>query len=233
MNQLKPAFYLAIFFGLLGFIIVNHNLIKIYRHLTQDSSDEIKILLISKSPNRFETERKVFKYFKFQEVDNFEGPWNIFWSNEYPFYQHKKHLSDLQTYQRINHFPGLSQITIKKQLSTLFHHHDFIPKGFTFPKMKKEFLTFKEKNRDIKFVEKRWKNRGVKLISNINEKNFNDKEKFLQAFIHNPLLIDNRIFDVGIYVLISSFAPIFAYRFNKEILLRFCSKDYHPFNEGN
>lgn len=238
MNNWKPPFYIGISVALLGVYILNSNLLKIYDHIntqpTTVADTRIKILLISQQENRFGIERKVFNYLDYHQVPSFETPWDILWINEYPFYQYERYLKNLKPNQRINHFPGLSQLTIKKQLAATNFHHNFIPRGFTFA-MKNDFVDFIAKNPDKKFIEKASTNRGVKLVENINEvmsENFDVKDKFLQVFIHNPLLIDNRIFDIGVYVLISSFSPLRLYRFDKEILIRFCAKDYHPFVGG-
>lgn len=174
-----------------------------------------------------------FSLLNYKEVEN--GKWDILWSVEYPFHRHKVNIKDLQLHQRINHFPGMSPLTIKKHLATKFTKFNFIPKGFTFPSMRNEFVKFMTENPDKEFVEKNWNNRGVRLVRNKNEINFESlsaNEKFLQEFIANPYLIDNRMFDIGIYVLITSVDPLRVYKFNKEILLRFCAEDYYPFDQG-
>lgn len=60
---------------------------------------------------------------------------------------------------------------------------------------------------------------------------FNATQKFYQKFLDNPYLIEGRMFDIGVYVLISSINPLRVYRYGSEIFLRFCPKLYHPFNE--
>lgn len=235
MNNWAPPFYIGVLVALFGVFLLNSNLLKVYNRMNTPNEDKrLKVLLISQKPNRFEIEKKVFEFLDYQQVHSFSSQWDVLWTND-PFHQHEKHIKQLQPHQRINHFPGLSHLTIKKQLATNFQHHNFIPRGFTFPHMKNEFLDFVAKNPGAKFVEKAWKNRGVRLIENINEvlsESFDVKEKFVQVFVHNPLLIDNRMFDIGVYVLITSFAPLRVYRFSKEFSLRFCAKDYHPFAEG-
>lgn len=47
------------------------------------------------------------------------------------------------------------------------------------------------------------------------------------------MLIDDRAFDLGIYVLISSVEPLRIYRYNHDILLRFCSEVFYPFDQEN
>lgn len=239
MQVMKLPFYLGIFAALLGIVILKIKLPQLYRQFVSvvSNDDNYQIWLSSKEPSRLDLERNIFKLLQYKEIDIgfWNKKWDILWSVEYPFHRHKEHLKDLQSHQRINHFPGMSNLTIKKNLATKFSHYGFIPNGFTFPSMRDDFERFCAANPEKKFVEKNWNNRGVKLVSNRNEINFESlsmNEKFLQEFIGNPYLIDNRMFDIGVYVLITSFDPLRVYKFNKEILLRFCAEDYHPFNQG-
>lgn len=55
----------------------------------------------------------------------------------------------------------------------------------------------------------------------------------MQEFISNPYLIDGHAFDVGVYVLITSINPLVIYRWKSDILLRFCSDPYNPFDHEN
>jgi tubulin monoglycylase TTLL15 len=51
--------------------------------------------------------------------------------------------------------------------------------------------------------------------------------------VQNPLLVDGRAFDFGVYVLISSIEPLRIYRWKGDIMLRFFSELYHPFDAKN
>lgn len=235
---MRIPFYLGVLAALLGAIILGIELPKLHEYIQNllTDSSHYQIWLLSKEPTRLSLERNVFKALDYNEVNGiYSRKWDILWSVEYPFHRHRVHLNDLQRHQRINHFPGLSFLTIKKHLATKFSKYSFIPNGFTFPNMKNDFEKFIKENPSKRFVEKNWFNRGVKLVrdmSGINFETLSTNEKFLQEFIEKPYLIDNRMFDIGIYVLITSFDPLRVYKFNKEILLRFCAEEYHPFDEG-
>lgn len=51
----------------------------------------------------------------------------------------------------------------------------------------------------------------------------------MQLYIES-LLIERHAFDLGIYILITSVDPLRIYRWNHDILIRFCPEEYEPFN---
>jgi hypothetical protein len=53
----------------------------------------------------------------------------------------------------------------------------------------------------------------------------NRRDQVIQEYIKDPLLIDNKKFDLRIYVLISSLEPYICY-LNDDGLARFCTEDY-------
>ncbi|CAO1348344.1 unnamed protein product [Diamesa serratosioi] len=57
--------------------------------------------------------------------------------------------------------------------------------------------------------------------------------KSQQKFVENPLLIDGRVFDLGVYVVISSINPLRIYRYKAEVLSRFCPEPYSLFDQQN
>jgi tubulin monoglycylase TTLL15 len=116
-------------------------------------------------------------------------------------------------------------------MSEINRDFDFILPFFELPDDQEEFDEFIRENPHKKILEKNIFNRGVKIID---VKNLEPKdEHFYQEFMDDPFLIDGHAFDFGVYVLITSFDPIRAYRFNEDVLLRFCSEKYHPFDPEN
>lgn len=57
--------------------------------------------------------------------------------------------------------------------------------------------------------------------------------RFIQEFVENPMLIDGKAFDLGVYVLITSVNPLRIYRYKRLIRLRFCPDPFHPFDPEN
>lgn len=54
--------------------------------------------------------------------------------------------------------------------------------------------------------------------------------RYIQHLITNPLLVDGYAFDIGVYALMTSFNPLRIYRWNHDILMRFCNTHFAPFN---
>ncbi|GCB80425.1 hypothetical protein scyTo_0018114, partial [Scyliorhinus torazame] len=61
----------------------------------------------------------------------------------------------------------------------------------------------------------------------------NSRGTFLQEFITHPLLIDGRKFDIGVYTILTSIKPLRVYIYEEEVILRFCSQEYYPFDPTN
>lgn len=158
--------------------------------------------------------------------------WDVMWSIEYPFALFSKEMKNLKPRQKVNHIPGINYITLKSFMTT-HNRLDFIPPAFEFPHMAEDFRNYIKHNPEKKFVQKNGENRGVKIVS-VDDINCATSEgNFYQEFIGNPLLIDDRAFDLGVYVLISSINPLRIYRYKGDVLLRFCPEPYHPFDAEN
>lgn len=66
--------------------------------------------------------------------------------------------------------------------------------------------------------------RGIRVISELEEVNFSEAA-VLQRYLHTPMLLDGYKFDLRVYVLVTSFAPLEAYVYSNG-LARFSSKPY-------
>lgn len=179
------------------------------------------------------THKRVLDRLGLQRVNGSEDDsWDVMWSIEYPYPEFPEKMMHLKPHQRVNHFPGIYFVINKATMSTQ-NHFPFIPVSFRFPAMRDKFLKFVASHPDTKFVVKKDSNRGVKIVS-VDEVNMETtNENVYQEFIENPLLIDDRLFDMGVYVLISSIDPLRVYRFKGEVLVRFCPEPYYPFNSSD
>lgn len=182
------------------------------------------------------TMNRVFDRLNFVSVNPLEGDdWDVLWSIEYPFSDKREHFApifnQLKPHQRINHFPGIQYMTSKFYMNVHNQDFDFLLKSFKFPHDIDRFKEFAAAN-NKSFVRKNLDNRGVQIVAR-DEIDFETDDLFYQEFMDKPFLIDDRSFDLGVFVLISSINPLRIYRYNNEVLLRFCPEPYYPFDPQN
>eukprot|EP00112_Aurelia_sp_Birch-Aquarium-sp1_P013706 Seg2921.3 transcript_id=Seg2921.3/GoldUCD/mRNA.D3Y31 product="Tubulin polyglutamylase TTLL5" protein_id=Seg2921.3/GoldUCD/D3Y31 len=152
--------------------------------------------------------------------------WDVMWSFDYPF---KKEfvsmLKNLESHQKVNHLPGSGFITLKVELAT--SKLRWIPKAFSIPKEQQALATEAKLNPKNLWVQKSNDHRGIKIVS-IDGLDYSAEGSFVQLYVSNPLLIDGRKFDIGIYTVVTSVDPLRVYIYEEEMLVRFCQTDYEP-----
>lgn len=173
---------------------------------------------------------EIFEKLGYKRVNGTDGSedWDVLWSHDYPFSTVLKH--QLHPHQRVNHFPGSGFITNKVSLATTDLKD--VPKAFHLPKDKDKFLEHAKSHPKKLWVKKSNAHRGIQVEDALTM-NLSTEGTFVQEFIHNPLLIDGKKFDVGIYVMMTSIDPLRVYFLANEALLRFCAKPYLPFNSSD
>jgi hypothetical protein len=180
---------------------------------------------------------RVFEKLDYEFVNATEGDeWDILWSKEFPFDYHEggpiKPLDQpLKPHQKVNHFPGNVDLVGKSRMCTRNKDLKYILPPFR-QDAADELKKYIAENPKKKFVIKNKYNRGVRIV-NASDIDVNVPDTFHQVFLDNPFLVHGRAMDMGIFVLITSVNPLRAYRFNEEVLLRFCAEDYYPFDETN
>ena len=182
---------------------------------------------------------RVFNTLQYDFVNGTLGEnWDFLWSIESPFSKGDEKIEfifanitnkRLRQEQKINHFPGISALASKSYMNEINADLPYILPSFILPQDKKKFHKFLNDNPKAKLVEKNVYNRGVYLID-AKDVLYEDSEVFYQQFMDKPFLIDGHAFDFGIFVLITSFDPIRVYRFDADVLFRFCKEKYYPFD---
>ena len=151
----------------------------------------------------------------------------------------------VQPWQVINHFPGMVNIARKTRLAQNLQqmqkafpaHYNFSPQTYALPKdltaLRSQHFTL-DKGRKSKHV---WivkpdggaKGKGIFLTRDLSEiQNAiarSDSQYVAQRYIARPMLIDNKKFDLRLYVLITSCDPLRIYLF-RDGLCRLCTVDY-------
>jgi tubulin monoglycylase TTLL15 len=181
---------------------------------------------------------RVFERIGYEKANASEGDdWDVLWGFEYP-HNNDLELFDplfnnpLKHHQRVNHIPGIFALTNKLVLTTDNQDFDFILATFD-NDTRKEFEEYSAKYPSVRFVQKNIWNRGVKIVERDEVDFDNLDETMYQAFMGQPMLIDGRAFDFGVYALISSFNPLRVYRYESDMIMRFCPEPYYPFNASN
>jgi tubulin monoglycylase TTLL15 len=176
------------------------------------------------------TMNRVFESLNFEFINDTENrDFDIIWSIEdEPELVYVK-MKQLKQHQKVNHFPGNEVLVTKSNMNMYNANLRYILPSFLMPYDRKVLDDYMKKYPDTRYVRKNIYNRGVMIVEpkDIND---SDPDDFFQVFLDKPLLIDGHAFDMGIFVLITSIEPLRIYKFDHEVLLRFCAKKYHPFD---
>lgn len=147
----------------------------------------------------------------------------------------------------INRVPGMRYMAQKKvsgQFLNLFRSYfptqfDFFPRTFLLPEDHSALEAEFQKDNKKLFIAKPTdgsQGEGIYLMRSMKDlpavKFGASRGYVVQEYIDKPLIIDNKKFDLRVYVLISSVKPLIAF-INKEGLARFCTEDYEAPNSQN
>ncbi|KAL7012256.1 hypothetical protein ACKWTF_014719 [Chironomus riparius] len=154
-----------------------------------------------------------------KEENNHEG-WNLIWSTKKTIAMNWK---ELKYHQKFNHFPWSKYLSSKSYLATNTDSK-YVPKGFV---DSDELKSYAKENPKKKFLKKSKTRGGVSYVKNVNKMNFtSDEEYFVQELVEKPLLFDGKLFELSVFVLITSVNPLRLYYFPKNVVPRFCPEDY-------
>jgi tubulin polyglutamylase TTLL6/13 len=144
-------------------------------------------------------------------------------------------LAKMKTGQKINHFPGMYEISKKNHLAKNLNQireafpedYDFYPKTWILPQDLYQLKSaLNDKNTLIIKPDASSQGKGIYLANNIEDvKCINNC--IAQKYITNPLLIDGLKFDLRIYVGIIGCDPLRIY-IHEDGLVRFATELYKP-----
>ena len=146
----------------------------------------------------------------------------------------------LKPYQKINSFPRTHEITRKDQLCRNIMRmqelygakkFDFIPQSFVLPAERGAFERLVRSTASTKKKPDMWIvkpaasacGRGIFVtdsISDIPLSGMDDSNCLVSAYITDPLLFDNRKFDLRVYVAVTSFSPLKIYVYEEGLVRR-------------
>lgn len=142
-------------------------------------------------------------------------------------------IKKLNKYQRFNHFPCTWQLGRKdnlwrnyKIMKTAFpDDYDFVPETYILPEDQTEMLNAINRNKEEMWLIKpvaSSKGKGIRLMTNIDSI---PKKSLVSNYIANPHIINNKKYDLRLYILITGFNPLKIYLYN-EGLVRFACEEY-------
>lgn len=126
----------------------------------------------------------------------------------------------LESWQRINHFPGMTNICRKTRLAHNLElmrkkfprEFSFYPPTFILPQnftaFKAQFVNGQSKQPFIIKPDGAAQGKGIFLTKSLDDVQDMKISCVAQSYIENPLLIDNKKFDLRIYVLVTSCNPL-------------------------
>lgn len=146
----------------------------------------------------------------------------------------------------VNRIPGLEEVAHKRPMGEILQfihkyfpeHFNIFPKTFMLPEdfEQLEKLTKKKKSYFIVKPTSGSQGEGIFIINSARDlenscmRNWSDL--VVQEYLHPPLLLRRKKFDLRIYALVTNLDPLCVF-INEEGLARFCTEDYRAPNNSN
>ncbi|XP_049792276.1 tubulin polyglutamylase ttll6-like, partial [Schistocerca nitens] len=198
-------------------------------------------LTICTSTCKYEVVRRVARKFGMRDVSENE-PWNVYWTDLSVSIERAK---DMKRFQKINHFPGMSEIcrkdllarNLNRMLKIFPKDYNFFPKTWSLPADIADMLSYARSRRNRTYIckpESGCQGRGIFITRSLKEVKLFDRA-ICQIYISKPFLVDGFKFDLRLYVLITSCDPLRVYVYN-DGLVRFATCRYReptPSNTSN
>ncbi|XP_078695413.1 uncharacterized protein LOC144924229 isoform X9 [Branchiostoma floridae x Branchiostoma belcheri] len=180
---------------------------------------------------KYESVRRVARRFGIREVGEDED-WSLYWTD---YSVSLERVMEMKRFQKINHFPGMSEICRKdllarnmNRLYKLFpKEYSVFPKSWCMPADYGDFQAYCRQKKNKTFIckpDSGCQGRGIFLSKNAKDIKPGD-HMTCQVYISKPFLIDSFKFDLRIYVLVTSCDPLRVYVF-RDGLGRFATKTY-------
>ena len=168
--------------------------------------------------------------------------WDIFWADTSV---NIERLMKLKPFQKLNHFPGMQCLARKVPLARTMinaqaHNktaYSFFPRSWVLPDQYSELKQFmslrrKKKKTIIMKPSAGCQGNGIILTQSIDDIPKECEPTVAQVYLEKPFLLDGYKFDMRIYVLVTSVAPLRIYVY-KEGMARLCTTPYVAPTEEN
>ncbi|CAL8069670.1 unnamed protein product [Calicophoron daubneyi] len=197
-----------------------------------------RVFTVNLTNCRYESVRRVLRRYGFREVEEDED-WNLYWTD---FSVSLDRVVVMKTWQKINHFPGMSEICRKDSLARNFNRmskafpkeYNFFPKTWCLPSEWSELQNYARRRKSRTYILKPDTGcQGKGIFITRSAKDIRPMENMIcQVYLTKPFLIDGYKFDMRVYVLITSCDPLRVYVF-KDGLVRFTTIQYAEPNQRN
>ncbi|XP_052279828.1 tubulin polyglutamylase ttll6-like isoform X8 [Dreissena polymorpha] len=180
---------------------------------------------------KYDVVRKVSRKFGFREVSD-DDDWTLYWTD---FSVALERVMDMKKYQKINHYPGMSEICRKDLLARNMNRmvkmfpkeYNVFPKTWCLPADYGDFQAYCRQKKNKTYIlkpESGCQGRGIWVTKN--PKDVKPHEHMIcQQYLSRPLLIDGFKFDLRVYTLVTSCDPLRIFVF-KDGLARFATHKY-------
>ncbi|XP_055470345.1 tubulin polyglutamylase TTLL7 isoform X2 [Psammomys obesus] len=201
------------------------------------------VITANVSGTKFEIVRLVIDEMGFVKTPDDDETSNLIWCDAAV---HQERITELQNYQRINHFPGMGEICRKdflarnmtKMIKAQPLDYAFVPRTWIFPSEYTQFQNYvkelKKKRKQKTFIVKPANGamgHGISLIRN-GDKIPSQDHLIVQEYIEKPFLMEGYKFDLRIYILVTSCDPLKIFLYH-DGLVRMGTEKYIPPNESN
>uniref|UniRef100_A0A672H977 Tubulin tyrosine ligase-like family, member 6 n=1 Tax=Salarias fasciatus TaxID=181472 RepID=A0A672H977_SALFA len=165
--------------------------------------------------------------------------WTLFWTDCSVSLDRVK---DMKRYQKINHFPGMSEICRKDLLARNMNRmlklfpkdYNIFPRTWCLPADYSDFQAYTRAKKNKTYICKPdagCQGKGIFLTRS--SRDIQPGEHMIcQVYISRPFILDGFKFDLRIYVLVTSCDPFSIFMF-REGLARFCTTKYSEPTHGN
>ncbi|KAM9003009.1 tubulin polyglutamylase TTLL6 [Sarcophilus harrisii] len=188
-------------------------------------------LVINLSSCRYDSVRRAARLYGLREGGEHDD-WTLYWTD---FSVSLERVMEMKSHQKINHFPGMSEICRKDLLARnmsrmikLFpKEFHFFPKTWCLPADWGDLQNYSRSKKFKTFIckpDSGCQGRGIFVTRSVRDIKPGE-DMICQLYISKPFIIDGFKFDLRIYVLVTSCDPlrIFVY---KEGLARFATTSY-------
>ncbi|KAJ8284539.1 hypothetical protein COCON_G00033890 [Conger conger] len=187
---------------------------------------------------KYESVRRAARKYGLREAPEGEE-WTLYWTD---CSVSLDRVMDMKRYQKINHFPGMSEICRKdllarnmnRMLKLFPKEYNIFPRTWCLPADYSDFQTYARAKKHKSYIckpDSGCQGRGI-FITKSNRDIRPGEHMICQVYISRPFIIDGFKFDLRIYVLVTSCDPFRIFLYD-EGLARFCTTQYNEPTNSN